>query len=94
VACQVIVTNKGFSRPFFDIDATLLASEEAQTQSFELGEVSGSWDPEKEIHLMAHLPHMHKGTRLYMQLRRKRDHSPVILANRGAEHMFSLGVWC
>jgi hypothetical protein len=94
VACQVIVTNKGFSRPFFDIDATLLASEEAQTQSFELGEVSGSWDPEKEVHLMAHLPHMHKGTRLYMHLRRKRDHSPVILANRGAEHMFSLGVWC
>jgi hypothetical protein len=94
VACQVVVANKGFARPFFEIESALLAVEGAQSQSFALLEASGTWDPGKEMHLMARFPSPRTGVHFYVQLHRKSDGATLMLANVGAESTLSLGVWC
>ena len=93
VVCQVVVANKGFARPFFEIDSSLLVVEAAQSQRFVLLEASGSWNPGKEMHLMARLPSLSTGANLCMRLCRKTDGATLTLANVGADTVISLGAW-
>jgi hypothetical protein len=93
VICQVVVANTGFARPFFEIDANLIVSDGARSNRFMFGEVSGSWDSGKEIHLMTHLPNLAAGALLCLELRRKDDGVLLTLANVNAKEVLALGTW-
>ena len=93
IVCLIVVANEGFARPFFEIEAALRVTKDAQSQSYALVETSGSWDSGKEVHLMARLASLDEGARLGIELRRKRDGASVVLANAGAGKALHLGTW-
>jgi hypothetical protein len=94
VACQVVIANKGFARPFFEIDATLIAREESRKCRIAFAMAAGSWDSGKEVHLLARVPSLTAGTHLYLELRRKLDGALLMPANTDAREALPLGVWC